>query len=137
MLQTSPPLVSGQIKETTELMAPSTLSPCIQSTMHLLDSFRRIVVIQLWSKSADGFTIDWLSQASTSSSPSTEDTEPTGETSTQDVYRVLACTWGRHALHYEKQVEEAREKSLPYGAMQATATTLRACAKQLELLRKV
>jgi len=137
MPQILPPLDSGQIQETIELMAPSTLSPCIRSTMRLLDSFPTIAVIQLWNKSEDGFTIDWLLQASTSSSPSREGTDQAGETSAPDVYDTLAKTWGRHAAQYEKQVEEARVKNLPYSSMQATAQTLRACQKQLEMIKQV
>lgn len=39
--------------------------------------------------------------------------------------------WLADAAQYQKQVEEAREKGLPFDQMLATMGTLRACAKEM------
>lgn len=44
----------------------------------------------------------------------------------------LIKIWRRDANQYQKQVEEARAKVLPYDQMLSGATFLRSCAKELE-----
>lgn len=50
-----------------------------------------------------------------------------------EVTALLARRWKSEADAYSKQVEEARAKGLPHDQMLATMTTLRKCAKELEV----